>query len=201
MARAFSEKEREHIRARLKDGTRECLGRFGVRKTTVDQLVERAGISKGAFYKFYPSKEVLFFSVLEDYQNYLVEKATARLDQQDTITREDFTEILYEIYRDVGQSFLMNLIKNQEFTYLIRKLPGELIKRHHSLDELLVQKLLARVKIKDDIDLGLAAASLRAVFMSMLHLKEIGEDYFDQVLKLLVQGLALQLVEGTPAHE
>jgi AcrR family transcriptional regulator len=111
MARAFSEKEKEHIRARLKDGARECLGRFGVRKTTIDQLVEMAGISKGAFYKFYPSKEALFFSVLEDYQNCLVEKAAARLDHQDTITRKDFTAIIYEIYKDVGQSFLMNLIK------------------------------------------------------------------------------------------
>lgn len=38
----------------------------GMRQTTVDQLVEAAGISKGAFYKFYSSKEMLFLDLLED---------------------------------------------------------------------------------------------------------------------------------------
>ena len=104
MVRAFSEKEKGYIKSRLKDAARECLGRFGVRKTTIDQLVEMAGISKGAFYKFYPSKEVLFFSVLEDYQNSIIEEAIERVGAQDTISSEDFTELIYKIYNLKSES-------------------------------------------------------------------------------------------------
>lgn len=35
-------------------------------KTSVEQLTEAAGITKGSFYKFFPSKELLFFAVPEN---------------------------------------------------------------------------------------------------------------------------------------
>ena len=34
-----------------------------MRKTAVDQLTQAVGIAKGSFYKFYASKELLFFAV------------------------------------------------------------------------------------------------------------------------------------------
>ena len=37
-----------------------------LKKTSVDQLTKAVGIAKGSFYKFYESKEILFFAVLED---------------------------------------------------------------------------------------------------------------------------------------
>lgn len=46
MVKAFTEKEKEFIRAKLKEVAEECLGRYGVKKTTVDQLVDMTGISK-----------------------------------------------------------------------------------------------------------------------------------------------------------
>jgi len=201
MAKALSEKEKRYIKSRLKDAAKECLGKFGVRKTTIDQLVEMTGISKGAFYKFYPSKEVLFFSVLEDYQNSIIEEVIERVGDKDTITSEGFTELIYKIYKNVSQSFIMNIIKNQELEYLTRKLPEELIIKHHSLDDMLARKLFSKLEIRDDIDIGVIAASLRAVFMCMLHIKEIGEEDFDKVLKLLLRGLAQQIVEGASPNE
>ena len=36
-----------------------------MKKTSVDQLTKAVGIAKGSFYKFYESKEMAFFAVLE----------------------------------------------------------------------------------------------------------------------------------------
>jgi DNA/RNA-binding domain of Phe-tRNA-synthetase-like protein len=117
------------------------------------------------------------------------------------ITIEGFTELIYKIYKNVGQSFIMNIIKNQEFEYLTRKLPEEFIIKHHSFDDMLAQRLFSKLEIRDGIDIRVIAASLRAVFMCMLHIKEIGEEDFDKVLKLLIRGLAQQIVEGTSSNE
>ena len=43
MAVAFSEEEKRFINDKLKEAARECLSRYGVKKTTVDQLVQMAG--------------------------------------------------------------------------------------------------------------------------------------------------------------
>jgi AcrR family transcriptional regulator len=201
MATAFSENERERIRIKLNHAAQECLGKFGVKKTTVDQLVQITGISKGAFYIFYPSKEILFFTVLEEYQRDLMEEIFSKFDKTHHISAQEFSQLIYEIYQKVRHSFMMNIVQNQEFEYLMRKIPEEYIQKHHSFDDMLAIKLLSRLKVKKDIDAGIVTTSLRAIFMSMLHVKEIGEKDFDKVLKLLITGLAQQLIEEETLHE
>lgn len=195
MATAFSESEKELIRGKLKNVAKECLSKFGVKKTTVDQLVKMAGISKGAFYIFYSSKEILFFTILEEYQNSIFNKVLSKFDNTYKIGIQGFTDVIYEIYQDVRHSFIMNIIQNQEIEYLMRKIPEQSILDHHSFDDMLGENLLSHLKVKENIQVGIVTASLRAIFMSMLHVKEIGEKDFDQVLKLLIAGIAQQLIE------
>lgn len=189
MATAFTESEKEQIRNRLMEAAEECLGRYGVRKTTVDQLVQMAGISKGAFYQFFPSKEILFFKVLEEFQGALMDEGMGPGKSTDA---EGFTEFLYRLYSRVRHSFLMNIIQNGEMELLMRKIPPEELVRHHSFDDVIADKLFSDFNIEGDPQV--AAASLRAIFLSMLHVKEVGEEHFDQALKMLIRGVALQLM-------
>lgn len=195
MATAFSDNEKELIRKKLNDVAQECLWKYGVKKTTVDQLVQMAGISKGSFYNFYTSKETLFFTVLEEYQKSIIDELTNKSRQDDYIGVNKFTELIYELYKNVRDSFIMNIILNHEFEYLMRKLPKELIINHHSLDDMFANKIFSNIRIKEDVNVDVITASLRAIFMSMIYVKEIGEKDFDDALKLLIKGLALQIIE------
>ena len=49
-------------------------------------MVATADIFKGSFYKFYPSKEMLFFTVLEEYQIDIINRLTKQLGQENHIT-------------------------------------------------------------------------------------------------------------------
>lgn len=195
MATAFSDNEKELIRKKLNEVAQECLWKYGVRKTTVDQIVQMAGISKGSFYNFYTGKEILFFTVLEEYQKSIIDELTNKFSEENNIGSDKFTELIYELYQNVRQSFIMNIIQNQEFEYLMRKLPKELITNHHSLDDILTKKIFSYIKVKDNINISVVTASLRAIFMSMIHIEEIGEEDFDEVLRLLIRGLAQQIIE------
>ena len=63
---AFTDEQNEQIRNDLIREAQRCGITIGMRKTSVEQLAEAVGISKGSFYKFFDSKELLFFAVLED---------------------------------------------------------------------------------------------------------------------------------------
>jgi len=65
MPKAFSDAERDHIRSRLHEAGAQLFAKQGLRKTTIDEIVRAAGISKGAFYRFYDTKEALCLDVLE----------------------------------------------------------------------------------------------------------------------------------------
>jgi AcrR family transcriptional regulator len=63
MPKAFTEQEKELIRKRLLEQGHKQFSAYGLRKTNIEELAEASGISKGAFYLFYTSKEALFMDV------------------------------------------------------------------------------------------------------------------------------------------
>ena len=62
---AFTDYETEQLRKALLKETRHCAVMLGMKKTSVNQLTKAVGIAKGSFYKFFESKEMAFFAVLE----------------------------------------------------------------------------------------------------------------------------------------
>ena len=64
MARSFTKQERENIKKNLQDACKQSWTQYGYKKTSVDELCKQGGISKGAFYLFFESKEALFCEVL-----------------------------------------------------------------------------------------------------------------------------------------
>ncbi|MFC2099722.1 TetR/AcrR family transcriptional regulator [Candidatus Bipolaricaulota bacterium] len=60
MPRAFTAVEKETIRSRLMAAGRTCFLRYGLKKTTIEDLVKPAGVAKASFYLFFASKEDLY---------------------------------------------------------------------------------------------------------------------------------------------
>ncbi|MCF1684573.1 TetR/AcrR family transcriptional regulator [Tetragenococcus halophilus] len=195
MTTAFSKDEKVFIEEKLHEVARKCLFKYGVQKTTVAQITKMAGISKGSFYSFYPSKEMLFFVILEEYQKNMMNGLVDHLKKEDYIDVEKFTRLLYNAYKNIRYSFVMTILQNQEIELLMRKLPKDIITHHHSFDETVIEEILSHVKLKKGISADLFSASLRAIFMSMLHTEAIGEKQFDEVLEVLINGLAQQIIE------
>lgn len=195
MATAFTDKEKEVIRKKLHKAAKECLQRYGVRKTTVDQMVEMVDISKGSFYNFYSSKEMLFFTVLEEYQMDIMNRLAEQLEQENQINTDRFVRLLYNFYQDFRYSFVFTIFKNHEMELLIRKLPKEVIITHHLLDDRMAEKIVSRINIRESVSVEIVSALFRTIAMSILHIEEIGEKQFDTVLKLLIQGIVGQIIE------
>ena len=195
MATAFTDEEKKIIRKKLEKAAKECLQRYGVRKTTVDQMVAMADISKGSFYSFYSSKEMLFFRVLEKYQIDIMSRLEEQLDQENQINANQFVKLLYDFYQDFRYSFAFTIFKNREMKLLIRKLPKEVIETHHLLDNKMAEKIVSRINIRETVSVEIVSALFRTIAMSILHTEEIGEKQFDTILELLIQGIVRQIIE------
>ncbi|MEZ7765503.1 TetR/AcrR family transcriptional regulator [Gemella sp. 27098_8_92] len=195
MATAFTDEEKKVIKKKLHTVAKECLQRYGVKKTTVDQMVVMANISKGSFYNFYSSKELLFFAVLEEYQVEIMNRLTEQLEQENLINTNQFVQLLYDFYQDFRYSFMYTIFKNNEMELLIRKLPKEVITTHHLLDNGMIEKIVSRINIQENITVEIVSALFRTIAMCILHIDEIGGKQFDTVLKLLIQGIVREITE------
>jgi len=90
MPSAFTEQAEFQIREKLREKGRALFAVQGVQKTSVEQLTKAASIAKGSFYKFYDSKEQLFFELLEDVQTVIRAPLAAQEISHETKTREYF---------------------------------------------------------------------------------------------------------------
>ncbi len=195
MATAFTTEEKEVIRKKLHEVARECLQRYGVKKTTVDQMAAMVDISKGSFYNFYSSKEMLFFAVLEEYQIGVMDRLTEQLGMEVKIDTNRLVQLLYDFYQDFRYSFMYTIFKNHEMELLVRKLPKEAITNHHLIDDRMVKKIVSRINIRENVSVEIVSALFRTIAMTILHIEEIGEEQFDTTLKLVIQGIVEQITK------
>ena len=195
MATAFTAEEKEVIRKKLHKVAKECHQRYGVKKTTVDQMAALADISKGSIYNFYSSKEMLFFAVLEEYQIDVMDRLTEQLGMEAKIDTNRLVQLLYDFYQDFRYSFMYTIFKNHEMELLVRKLPKEAITNHHLIDDRMVKKIVSRINIRENVSVEIVSALFRTIAMTILHIEEIGEEQFDTTLKLVIQGIVEQITK------
>ena len=68
----------------------------------VEELTKAAGISKGAFYKFYPAKELLFYEILRSLHEELFSSAMENFTaSQDQSAEENLCRTLLDCYDSV----------------------------------------------------------------------------------------------------
>lgn len=193
MPKCYSPQERDYIRKRLKEEAASCLMQYGVRKTTVDELVQRVNIPKGTFYLFYKTKELLLFEVIleqHDQMERTMMQEISRLDPKH-MDCEALTTMLFQFYKMAEK--LPILLNPREVELLARKLPAEILAQHMGHDTDMIEQLLKRFPLKNHNPQTLSAA-FRAIYMATLHEKEIGSEHYDEALKLLIRGLVLQIL-------
>lgn len=197
MPRAFTQSETARIEEALRRAAENCLARYGVKKTTVDELARSAGISKGSFYRFHPSKEALFFHTLEEYQKRLFQGLAKTVHERNLKGRNGLAEAIWYLFSEVKDSFLTTLMHPEEMSLLLRGLPEEIVSSHQQLDTDTTRVLLEALSFREtSVNAHIFSTALRALAMTLMHRTIIGEENFDEALKLLIRGLVLTGVEG-----
>lgn len=194
--KSYSEQEREYIKKRLKEEAEKCLAQYGVRRTTVDEIVRRVNIPKGTFYLFYKSKELLLFDVIQEQQeNVSCQLYKAISDVVETeISVEKLTDVIFEFYKTTEKMLILKVLDINEVELLVRKLPQEIVKENLQNDTDMISKMFALLPIKKEIDINVMSAVFHTIYYATLHKAEIGEEYYDKALRALIYGIVSQVL-------
>ena len=189
---AFTDYETAQIRAALLTEARRCAVTLGMRKTSVEQLTEAAGISKGSFYKFFDSKELLFFAVLEGIHTETYETADRVLrENADLPPAERTAAAVLAVCRQLADTGTMTFVEN-DAEFLLRRLPEEVKTAHYHDDEVHIRALLEHSGLHPAGGMALAAATVRGLILTVSHQDQIGPLY-PKVLETLVYGACREL--------
>ncbi len=199
MPRGFTEQEKKNIHKRLITVGKEAFGLYGIKKTSVEDLAKQSGISKGAFYQFFTSKEELYFDIIRSYETEQQQQMFEILSQKSENERELLKSVLKGILDQVDRDpFLKRLLEKKEIEYLWQKFTPEQLDEAMEADVDFATQLVEAWRLKGKLkidDPKLITGVLRAIFFLYLHKEDIGEEAFPRVVDLLLDSSIERLIE------
>ena len=155
-------------------------------------MTEAAGISKGLFYKYFASKELLFFEVLEDIHTEIYQVAEQALEAgKDLAPSDRIAGALLTACKRLTEIGAMKFIE-EDAAYLLRRIPAQVKAEHYHDDEVHIRALLEESGLTPRGGMALAAATIRGLILTVSHQDQIGPLY-PAVLETLTRGACEEL--------
>lgn len=200
MPRSFTKQEREEIREELIENGRGLFIKYGLKKTGIRDLASSVGISGGSFYTFFPSKEELFFEILEREEETVKKKLLPLLKER--LSRDSFKALLLKAFSLIESNpLLKTLLLGEEYRKLIQRIPEEKVREHIESDRDLLLPHIKKWQEEGmrEVDPEALSGLLRAFFLLTLHREEIGEEAFEPTIHLFIDCLVRGLIKGSPS--
>lgn len=190
MPAAFTEEERVILTGRLLASARSFVKEQEARKITVEQLTASVGISKGAFYLFYPSKEHLFYALLRQMHQELYGPAMQMLTQPHGTAAQQLTEAILAGCRALDESGLCRFWE-QDAPEILRAIPAQEREAQREQEYAVFHRFLVQNGAAG-VPEPLAMNALRSLILTVPMRKKLGEDY-PQILLWMAQGVCAQI--------
>ncbi len=162
----------------------EHFGRYGLRKTSISDLASEVGIAKGSFYLFFDSKETLFFTVLQNYEESIRKDLISRFEKKDVDSSEILKGFMKNMIRQLDNvPFFKVVLNRDEYRQFYRKLSKEQFNSLFQSDVDFVNDILKLFSPSEmgKEDIKYLVALMRSVFLIILQKEILGEDIYLKV--------------------
>ncbi len=208
MPRGFTLQEKEVIRGRLLQQGYRLFSSHGLGKTSIDDLAQAAGISKGAFYKFYDSKEALFMEIMEQVEVRVRREVLAVIDLPGPSGRARLLAALQKAFAVIRDLPILQVISGGDYELLFSRIPPDVLQQHLNADRIFIDELIARcgaagipICIEPERIIGL----LYPLVFAILHHEDSGIRAlpvdFDLLLELIAAYCVGDIEAGKPARK
>lgn len=197
MPKGFTERERARIRAGLLEKGQALFSAYGLRRTNVEDLTRAVGISKGAFYLFYASKEELFFELVKQFEQEFRAELAGAPRQPGASARAHVKALLLRALTAWREHPLLRGFDRAAYEHLLRKLPEERMQAEILDDDRFAAELIAqwgREGVAIEGDPKLVAGLIRALFFVALHQPDFNQEIYPQMFDVLLDLVTSRIV-------
>lgn len=183
MARSFTETEKDNIRRKLIDECEKSWAAFGYKKTNIDELCAKAGISKGAFYLFYDSKELLFCDVLDNMQERyraLIEETLSKSPD-----KADICQMIKQMYLEYDKTNILTQRSSSDFANFLNRAPAEWKEKSKIVNDDFVSNTIFSANLKLKMNKEKAIGIFNALLAIVTNKDLLGYDHFEIFCTLL----------------
>ena len=196
MPRHFTNEEKHDIEARLLKAARELFLQYGVSKTNISDITDRAGVGKGTFYLFYKSKGDIYLHLYWEDWNAVHDTMDRHYMGKKGKLEELILDYIYENRRQLfSHPIIANIYERDALSLISDKATKN---RLESFADHAKTRLIEIIKSwleANDIDCHVSpevlSGMMRSISYLTYHKDEVGEDIFDEVVQSFAKGVAL----------
>ncbi len=193
MPKAFSERERELITARLLEAGHKLFAAYGLKKTNVEEIAAAAGVSKGAFYLFYDSKEAFFMDVVEQVERRYRQEILAEIARPGPSPRARLLAAFKHAMTQWKTIPILQVFNSGEYEALARRIPPGKLQEHLASDRAFIEELVAHCRA-EGIPIQAPAEEIGklmyALLFASLHEEDFGSGGLAGALDVLLELVA-----------
>ena len=196
MPRSFSPDERLLIGQRLRDAARRAFAARGLRHVTVDELAQAAGISKGAFYLFFDSKEDLLLALLHDFEADFQRTVLDEVLRPELGPLESLRTLLRTAVAVRGTDPLLRSLSDTDLDVLMRRIPPAQAAQLLEADVASARRFVDFWREQGrpiGVDADVLTGLMRAIVLTAFRQHEIGAAVYEQVVHVLIDAVAQRL--------
>jgi AcrR family transcriptional regulator len=193
MPKGFTENEKKVIGERLLEQGYRQFSAHGLKKTNVEELAMAAGISKGAFYLFYESKEALFMDVIEQAEKRFRLEMLAAVDLPGPTPRARLLAVLHRGFDLFKTISILQFFTSSDYDVLFRRVPPEKFEEHLGSDQVFITDLLERCRkagIPIQVQAPQVSGLLYALVLTFLHQDDFGPGNLKGTVDTLMELVA-----------
>jgi len=191
MPKIISDEEKKLTKEALQRASIELIKSKGLRHVTVSDLTKNAGMAKGSFYAYYPTKEEALYEAIKISEQKGFEVAM-NLNFEVGDFRENVEKALFDIY--LAPDSLALYLPPEDFEHLLRKLPAEIREQEKAKSQNNFKQASELFGLQDD-DMGTLAYLMDALQEVASLEQDYGKNSKQKSLEILVRAIADFLAE------
>lgn len=199
MARKFNEEEERYINDAITERGKDLFSKLGFQKTSILDITKEVGIASGTFYKFFQSKEALYFTILKMEEKRIREQFADVDIAGEKHPKKAIKKVIGEMMEAAETNpFIRELYIGNNLQELLKRVPSEELEKNVETDTTFLSDFMEKWK-KEGVVFQekpeIMSGMLRSLFVMTLHQKEIGEDVYPKTMKRLIDLIVDGLVK------
>ncbi|NMM61876.1 TetR/AcrR family transcriptional regulator [Clostridium sp. P21] len=179
--RKFDWHEREKSKAQMLEAGYKLIRQYGMTHTSVEKVAEAAGLGKGTFYNFFPSKEYFVYEVIQHMRKQLMEEFEQLLDGRDKLPQTQAREFLKQII--FSDRSIYKYLTSEDEEKLRKALPPECFldtEREAAVMERLFEHMEG---VRSDMNRHLVANLIKIMALAQMNQSELHTDALKETLE------------------
>lgn len=190
----FSENEKKRINEKLLTEGERLFSTHGIKKVTIDDLVEAVGIAKASFYTFYESKEYLYLDIIQNIQQKIFAELNTILASNENLSSEErVLQVFGAMNKMMLQYPILTYMDTATIELIARKVSKERLSSFREQNFDAAQSLFNH-GVRFSCDIQTASHAFQAIYHSWMYLHDQGEEIQSTVTNILLRGVISQIV-------